>query len=295
MTENQLFAITGQGLVPLAIPPGVANLNELYATLDLGVYSALRTFEHNKFLDLDEHLARTVRSMRLLGWQYQLDEDRLRRALDTAVSAYPGADARVRFDILARPAADLGTDSHELLVLTPFTPEPPAYYTAGVGVHFAPGLARGRPRAKTAEFAARRNRMLPARDQQHYEYLLLDDNGNILEGSLTNFWAVRGGQVWTAGEDVLEGVTRKILLNLIPTLGLTVHQTAVNSNDLPTLQEAFLSGSSRAVMPVTSIAGKPVGTGRPGPITQQIARAYDAFLRRNLRRAVDPPQSAVVD
>lgn len=286
MAENQLYAITDEGLQRLAIPAGVQNLNELYAELDLGVYSALRTFEHNKFLALDEHLARTVRSMRLLGWDYALDEPRLRRALDEATAAYPAADSRVRFDVLAQPAAALGTSSRELIALTPFTPEPAHYYTEGVGAHYAPGLMRGRPKAKTAEFAARRNRMLPSRDQEHYEYLLVDEEGNILEGSLTNFWAVRDGAVWTAGEGVLEGVTRKILLELIPTLDLPLHQTAVNKTDVPALQEAFLSGSSRAVMPVVTLAGQAVGNGRPGPITLRVLRAYQGYVAAHVRRAI---------
>lgn len=287
MAENQLFAVTEAGLERLAIPAGVHNLNELYAELDLGVYSALRTFEHDKFLALGEHLARTARSMRVLGWAYVLDEERLRRALDEAVRAYPAAEARVRFDVLARPATALGTESRELIALTPFTPEPAAYYVEGVGVHYVPGLVRGRPRAKTAEFAARRNRMLPGRDQDHYEYLLLDEEQNILEGSLTNFWGVRDGAVWTAGEGVLEGITRGILLDLIPGLGLALRQTAVNQAEVPLLDEAFLSGSSRAVMPVVAIAGKPVGDGRPGPVTRQILRAYQAYVAAHVRRAVD--------
>lgn len=291
VSDIHLYAVTPDGPQRLVVPAGVTNLNELYAALDLGVYSALRTFDHDKFLRLEAHLARTVRSMGLLGWDYTLDEGRLRQALDTAVSAWPGADARVRFDVLAAPAAPLGTPSRELIALTPFTPEPARLYLEGVGVHYAPGLARARPGAKTAEFAARRNRMLPGRDQAHYEYLLLDEDGAILEGTMTNFWGVRAGGVYTAGEGMLEGVTRHILLALIPALGLPLHLQAPRKGDVPALEEAFLSGSSRAVLPVASIAGKPVGDGRPGPLTARILAAYQAYVARALRRATDltPP------
>jgi branched-subunit amino acid aminotransferase/4-amino-4-deoxychorismate lyase len=293
MAENQLYAITDEGLQRLNIPAGVTNLNELYAVLDLGVYSALRTFEHNKFLALEEHIARTIRSMRVLGWEYGLDEPRLRRALDEAVTAYPAADARVRFDVLAGPGTAVGTNSRELIALTPFTPEPARNYVEGVGAHFVSGMIRGRPKAKTAEFAARRNRMLPSRDQAHYEYLLLDEDEHILEGSLTNFWAVRDGVVYTAGAGVLEGVTRKILLELIPKLDLPLHLKAITKSEIPTLDEAFLSGSSRAVVPVVTIAGKKVGNGRPGPIARQILRAYQGYVSDHVRRATDPLNSVV--
>lgn len=286
MSNNRLYAVTDEGIEELPIPESISDLTSLYAGLDLGVYSALRTYDHNKFLALEAHLDRTEKSMALLGWEYALDRDRLKQALDAAVSAYPGRDARVRFDILSRPAQSLGSDSRELIALTPFRPEPKLYYTQGVGVDFVPSLVRYEPQAKTAEFAERRSRMLPARTQAHYEYLLLDEHENILEGTLTNFWAVRDGQVWTAGEDVLEGITRKILLDLIPAMGIPLYLQAVNKRDLPLLEEALLSGSSRAIVPVVRIASFEIGDGRPGPVSRQILRAYQAYVQDHIQTAV---------
>jgi branched-chain amino acid aminotransferase len=286
MELNQLFAVTEAGAQALVLPPGTNSLTAVYAGLALGVYSALRTFEHNKFLDLDGHLERAERSMRLLGWDYHLDRARLKRALHSAASAYPAPEARVRFDILGRPAHSLGCDSRELIALTPFEPDPKRYYAQGVGVDFVPDLVRFEPLAKTAEFAQRRNRLLPARSRAHYEYLLLDESDQILEGTLTNFWAVRDGQVWTAGMEVLEGITRKILLDLLPGMGIAVHLQALNKSEVHTFDEAFLSGSSRAVVPVVRIAGHEIGNGRPGPITRQILRAYQAYVTQNVRTAV---------
>jgi branched-chain amino acid aminotransferase len=286
MSDNRLYAVTDGGIVNLPIPQEIADLTTLYAGLDLGVYSALRTYDHVKFLDLDAHLDRTERSMALLRWNYKLDRDRLKKALNTAVSTYPQKNARVRFDILSRPAQSLGVDSRELIALTSFKPEPKTIYTHGVGVDFVPSLVRYEPLAKMAEFAERRSRLLPARTQAHYEYLMLDEEDNILEGTLTNFWGVRDGQVWTAGEDVLEGITRKILLQLIPSMGIRLREQAVNKRDLPLLDEAFLSGSSRAVVPVVRIASHEIGDGRPGPATRQILRAYQEYVRFHVAPAV---------
>jgi branched-subunit amino acid aminotransferase/4-amino-4-deoxychorismate lyase len=286
MSDDRLYAVTDEGIVNLPIPQEINDLTTLYAELELGVYSALRTYDHVKFLELDAHLDRTERSMALLGWHYKLDRDRLKKSLNTAVSIYPRKDARVRFDILSRSAQSLGVESRELIALTPFKPEPKATYTQGVGVDFVPSLVRHEPLAKTAEFAERRSRMLPARSQAHYEYLLLDEEDNILEGTLTNFWGVREGQVWTAGEDVLEGITRKVLLQLIPSMGIRLYEQAVNRRDLPLLDEAFLSGSSRAVVPVVRIASYEISDGRPGPATRQILRAYQEYVRLHAAPAV---------
>ena len=92
---------------------------------------------------------------------------------------------------------------------------------------------------------------------------------------------------------MLEGVTRKLLLEIIPSLGLRLVQTPVNKRDVPALDEAFVSGSSRAVVPVVTVAGKLVGNGRPGPVTRQILRAYQAYVSDHVRRATDSEGSAV--
>ena len=63
MSEFQLFAVEDAGPRPLPVPPEATQFTDLYRGLPLGVYDALRTFDHNKFLYLNRHLARTERSM----------------------------------------------------------------------------------------------------------------------------------------------------------------------------------------------------------------------------------------
>ena len=309
MANFQLYAIEDAGPRALAVPDDATQFTDLYRGLPLGVYDALRTFDHNKFLYLNRHLARTERSMALLGWTYRLDRARLLRALHAVVTAaeWPpesGPEMRVRFDVLAGPAEALGTTSRELIALQPFTPPPPELYERGVAVGFAGGLAREQPLAKTADFAARRpataglRQLSVVSDQlavggeqsavssEPYEYLLLDSAGRILEGTGTNFWAVRDGVVYTAGDGVLEGITREILLQLIAGLGIPLRLEAVGAADVATLDEAALSGSSRALLPVVRIAGQTVGDGRPGPITRRVLAAYNAFVAENVKTAI---------
>lgn len=288
MRPLRFFAVTAVGLTPLPIPEWAAQFDDLLAGLPLGVYSALRTFAHNQFLYLDAHLARTEQSMRLLGWADELDRAMLCAALHEAVTAVPWADSRVRFDILARPAPDkLGTDGRVLLAVTPLIPPPAAYYENGVAVGIAKGLERENPLAKTAVYTQRRAQFLAAHHEDVYEYLLLDGAGRILEGTGTNFWGVRDGALYTAGEGVLEGITRKIILQLAPALGIPVHLEAIPLAAVGTLDEAALSGSSRAYLPVVRVGEQVVGNGRPGPIGRQILAAYNEFLAREIRPALN--------
>lgn len=284
MSDVQIYAVTERGAQELALSYEPASLYDLPETLALGVYTALRTFDHYKFLQLSDHLRRLEQSMRLLTWRYELDERAIRRALHQVCVSYHHRDARVRIDVLAQPATQLGVDSRVLLTLAPFVPQPQAVYEEGVSVALAPQLQRPQPRAKTADFVLARRRY-PVDANSTYEYLLLDEDGRLLEGSTSNFYAVRDGTVFTAGDGVLEGITRKAVLRLIATEGIALQLQPVLLMDVRMLEEAFLSSSSRGLIPVRQIDGVMLPPS-PGPITQRLMAAYGQFVVENVRPAV---------
>lgn len=286
MPEMQLFAVTAAGAHPLPVPATAQDFLDLYAGLALGVYSVLRTFDHNKFLYLDHHLARTVASMQMLGWDYQLDEPLLRQTLHTICTAYPAPEMRARIDVLAEPIVHEGGSSRLLIALQPFAPLPESAYTQGVTVNFAEGLSRKNPRIKTANFAAVRKKYANS-NAHNFEQLLVNDQGEILEGVSSNFYGVQQGVLRTAGAGVLEGITRKIILGLADKRNIPVQLTAIHVDEIASLSEAAISSSSRGWLPVVAIAGHPVGNGQPGPISQQMIEAYNAFVQREAKTALE--------
>lgn len=285
MTHLQLFAVTKEGPIALPLPSDAHTLDDLYHGLDLGVYSSLRTFEHNKFLWLDQHLARTAQSMRLLGWTYTLDEQRLRRALHAVCTAFTSAEMRVRIDVLASPARSLGTDCRLLIGLMAFTPPPERLYAEGVTVTIAQGLARHDPLIKNAAFVQEREKHLPS-SAHFYEQLLVNEKGEILEGTSSNFYGIRNGTVYTAGEGVLEGITRQIILNLVQQLNIPLELQPVHISELMHLDEAAVSSSSRGLLPVVQIDDAIIGDGRSGPLCQLILAYYRDFVAREIQTAI---------
>lgn len=286
MTHVKLYAVKPEGPVQLTPVTPLDSIYDLPDTLPYGVYTVMRTFNHNKFLGLTDHLDRLEQSIALLGWSYRPDRRAIRKALHEVCTAYPQPDARVRLDVLAGPAEELGTTSRDLITLSPFEPVPAICYQEGVQVAVARQLQRRQPRAKTADFVlARRN--YPAGRPEAFEYLLISEDGRILEGSGSNFYAIRSGLLWTAGEGVLEGITRKIVLRLAPQLGIPVRLEAVALTDVPHLDEAFMSGSSRGLIPIVSVDGETVGKGRPGPITRNLMAAYEEYVAQAIRPAID--------
>jgi len=280
----QLFALTAHGPLPLAVPSGAASHHELFDGLALGVYSALRTFEHERFLALAWHLDRTERSMELLGWSEGLERARLCAALDQVVRAYPGQDSAVRFDVLAEPATRLGSEERVLIALSPFTPLAPSLLESGVTVRCS-DLRRDTPLIKKAAFVVAR-RPYPLGQPEAFEHLMLDPAGHILEGTSSNFCALVGSTLRLAGDEALQGITQRVLAELARGLGLAVERRPVTLDELVHVDEAFLASSIRGPVPVVAVEERRLGDGRPGAWTRRLIAAYYAHAHQHARRAV---------
>lgn len=282
--QVQFFAVTGQGPRPLPVSDGARSVHELFDGLPLGVYSALRTFEHERFLALDAHFDRTDRSMELLGWPERLDRTSLARALDECVRRYPGPEALVRFDFLAAPPGALGTEERTLLALSPLVPVPESCLRDGVVTRISP-LRRARPLIKVASFVLER-RPYPLGRRDAYEHLIVDGEGRILEGTSSNFVAVEGKRLRLSGEEALQGVTQGIVSGLAAELGLECVRASLHRGELAAIDEAFLTGSTRGVVPVVAVEEQRIGAGRPGPWTKRLMDAYLAHAHASARRAI---------
>jgi branched-chain amino acid aminotransferase len=140
--------------------------------------------------------------------------------------------------------------------------------------------------AKTADFILARNSR-PG-DPRFFDYLLLDDDGNaILEASTSNFYAISGGTLWTAADGILEGITRKIILHLAPQLNIPLRLEPIPLEALPRCDEAFISSSSRGLVPVVAIEDETIGSGQPGPVTRRLMEAYEAYVAQALKPAIE--------
>jgi branched-chain amino acid aminotransferase len=108
------------------------------------------------------------------------------------------------------------------------------------------------------------------------EAILLNQHGQVAEGSGENLFIVKDGQLITNDEDasILMGITREAILEIAGNLELPLEVRAVSVDDLMTADEIFLTGTAVEVTPVSAVANKKIGTGRRGPITGLIQSTF---------------------
>lgn len=107
------------------------------------------------------------------------------------------------------------------------------------------------------------------------EALLLDANGMVAEGSGENIFIVRNGVIYTPElTSALEGITRDTVLQLAAEEGYSVIEKRITRDEIYISDEAFFTGTAAEVTPIRELDNRAIGSGGPGPVTQQLQRVY---------------------
>jgi branched-chain amino acid aminotransferase len=113
------------------------------------------------------------------------------------------------------------------------------------------------------------------------EAIMCNHEGNVAECTADNIFIVRAGQVQTpqTHDGVLEGVTRRVMLQLCDKLQIPCVEKTLQRHDLYIANECFLTGTGAEVIPVTQIDHRAIGTGQPGPITRKLTEAFHRYTK----------------
>lgn len=118
------------------------------------------------------------------------------------------------------------------------------------------------------------------------EALMLDINGFVSTCNATNFFIVRGDEVWTStGEYCMNGITRRAIIEVCKILGITCREKNFSLFDTYSAHEAFVTGTFGAITPVTHIDGRQIGEGNFGPVSQRLLEGYENLIKSEVEKA----------
>lgn len=111
------------------------------------------------------------------------------------------------------------------------------------------------------------------------EALMLDPTGAVATCNATNFFIVRRDEVWTStGHYSLNGITRRMVIELCNADGIPVRERAFSLNDVYAADEAFVTGTFGSLTPVIEVDGRAIGDGKRGPLTTRLSGLYRAAV-----------------
>ena len=251
----------------LAVMGTHATFAAASADLPEGAYTTFRTYQTRGVVRLTQHVQRLSESAGLRGTPGDLKLADVKAAVGAALDATRHDESRFRLTF-APPRLLVGVE--------PFRPPSARAYEEGVSCVTVP-VRRENPHAKDTRFIPTATAAYAALPSGIEEGLMVAEDGVVLEGLSSNFFAVRGSRLWTEEERVLRGVTRALVLEVAATV-LPIERTGSPLD--PSVAECFITSVSREVMPVVRVDSRLVGDGRPGPVTREIASRFATLVER---------------
>ena len=286
MTDGSMNGIRQVYLNGAFLPPAEARVSAFDRGFVFGdgVYEVIPVFGGRLFR-LPHHLTRLGNSLREIRMTNPLPADEWRRVFERLVEIQGGGELSIYLQV-TRGVAPRDHAFPPNLAPTVFAYAAPLKYPPaeeverGIAAITAPDIRWLRCDIKAIALlpnAMLRNQALGANAA---EAILLRD-GFMTEGAASNIFVVRGGRLITPpkGPLILPGVTRDLVLELARAHGVPCAEEAVSEAVLRVADEVWMTSSTKEILPITRLDGKPVGDGRPGPLHARLLALYKNYKR----------------
>ncbi|MBI5787665.1 MAG: aminotransferase class IV [Candidatus Schekmanbacteria bacterium] len=248
-----------------------------------GVFETLRAYQ-GKIFQPDAHLERLIVSAEAIGLRLPYSKEQFAAALMLTLNANKLSNACLRLTV-SRGSGLFGQELNHCVQPTVVIMPRPApscpleFYQTGVSVIIAKtrriSADSVNPEIKSLNFLNNILAKLETQKTQAYEALMLNPEGFVSEGSVSNIFWVKDGVLKTPspGVGLLSGITRKVVLDLAGENDIPCEEGFSRPGDLYQAQEAFITNSGIEILPVSQIDDHPVKK-IPGEITQKLQRLF---------------------
>jgi branched-chain amino acid aminotransferase len=254
-----------------------------------GVFEGIRVY-HNKVFVLDRHIDRLFLSAKAIALDIKMSKEDMADAVVKTCRANKIKNGYVRL-VVTRGVGTLGLnpylckDPQVIVIAAGIQLYPVELYEEGLSI-ITVGTMRNHPEAinpriKSLNYLNNVLAKIEALNSGVMECVMLNPQGYVAEASGDNIFVVRGNTlitppVWCGA---LAGITREIVMELAPELGYEVKEDVLARYDLYTADEVFLTGTAAEIIGVGIIDKRPIGSGRPGPVTLKLAERFKEFTR----------------
>jgi branched-chain amino acid aminotransferase len=255
-----------------------------------GVFEGIRVYA-GKVFRLKEHVERLYDSARAVYLEIPLTPRQMTEAVESTVRANAKQEGYIRL-VVTRGAGSLGLDTRKtsdpqvIIIVDDIVMYPQELYDKGMEIVTASTIRNHpnalNPRVKSLNYLNNIMAKVEGVRAGCHEALMLNIKGEVAECTGDNIFLVKHGILKTPAPDagILEGVTRGAVMELARAAGIPVQEPALTRHDVYTADECFLTGTAAEVIPIVKVDGRPIGTGKPGPITRQLRERFQQLVRQ---------------
>lgn len=249
-----------------------------------GVFEGIPVYKGRPFR-LEEHLERLEEGAGALLLNIPLTREELTLKIVETLKREALDQGYIRL-VITRGKGDLGLDpdkclkSTVIIIADTISLYPEEYYEKGIPIVTAPTrrISAGQwdPRIKSLNYLNNIMAKMEAKQAGCLEAVMLNGEDYVCECTADNLFVVKNGRIQTppAHVGLLEGITRKFIMELAAESGLAVEEAMLRRFDLYRADEIFMTGSGAEMLPVISVDRRQTGTGKPGPVFQKLRRIF---------------------
>ena len=254
-----------------------------------GVFEGIRSYA-GKVFRLKEHLDRLWMSARAILLEIPGSKQQMAKAIEDTLAANGIEDGYIRV-LVTRGCGTLGLDPNRcsdprvIIITDRIELYPPELYEKGLEIITVSTVrnhpAALSPRIKSLNYLNNILAKIEGLQAGCIEALMLNHKGEVAECTGDNVFLVRDGRVLTPPTEagILEGITRDVAMELLRESGIEVRETPLTKHDVYIADECFLTGTAAEVIPAVKLDSRPIGNGKPGPITRDLIERFHKLTR----------------
>ena len=256
------------------------SINDVAVLRGYSAFEALRTY-HQRPFHLDEHLTRLYRSAELIELEIPWTREYIAAIINEVIRRNNYKHAAIRILVTGGESEDsiLPIGKPLLAVLISQLPERDMQRFAQGYKLITTAFQRTAPEAKTTNYLVAIRALKEAARRNATDALFVNKQDHVLEATRSNFFIFRGDTLVTPGKGILMGITRNVVLKLARGR-FHIEERPILLEELAQADEAFITSSSKEIMPVVQIDDVTIGKGESGPRTYELEQRFIELVER---------------
>ncbi|MFA5659205.1 MAG: branched-chain-amino-acid transaminase [Oscillospiraceae bacterium] len=255
-----------------------------------GVFEGIRAYKNNVF-KLKEHIDRLYESAHTLMLKIPLTKQQMIDAIVRTLKANQLSDGYIRV-IVSRGEGDLGLDPRKckgqgtvIVIADKITLYPEELYRNGMEIITVPTVRNTNeavnPQLKSLNYLNNILAKIEATNSGYAEALMMDAQGYVAECTGDNVFIIKKGELLTPPNARLRGVTRDAVMALARKQKIPTYEKLLTRHEIFVADECFLTGTAAEIIPVVMVDSRVIGSGRPGPMTLKLLKAFHAITSKD--------------